>query len=459
MSMMSMKDAHSVIQQILGGPRVLEMPRLERIHNAMRVDGEFTPTVCMPPDAPRVYAELARKSHTDFLRLIIKEFSQAIKVEGYITKSDESARGPWWWWQRNQMDARQAGLTRSVLKYGASYALAYPGDFNGIAGPAVRCFSPRQMTAVYANDWDEWPMYALYTDRLHTVLVDAEGEYRFGVKNPSQQQLLDAALSPSVWSSNLEPIERRPHGMGFVPVVRYTDRWLLDGEMEYGIVEPLLSKQEHIDQIEYEKSVAQYTTAFRQRYVENWVPEDPSQELKSNPGAVWYIAAEDAEGNAVDVKVGEFSETDLTGYLNSGAQARRDLASLAQIPVHNLGIDGVSNISGDALEALNNSRNQEASEISTSLGESHEQLMRLFAYIDDDTLASEDYESEVRWADLNSRTYAQMVDGLSKLVAANIISPDDALDDVPGMTEQRAQRIRARGPIAPAETDPVASLD
>ena len=82
MSMMSMKDAHSVIQQILGGPRVLEMPRLERIHNAMRVDGEFTPTVCMPPDAPRVYAELARKSHTDFLRLIIKEFSQAIRSRG-----------------------------------------------------------------------------------------------------------------------------------------------------------------------------------------------------------------------------------------------------------------------------------------------------------------------------------------------------------------------------------------
>lgn len=451
---LSMNDAHGVIRDILANQRADEFPRLERIDEALRVKpyDEFEPTAIIPPDAPVLYKRLAFKAHTNYLRLALKEYAQLLKVDSYITESDEGARDPWYWWQRNRMDARQLGLARSTLKYGVGYAHVHRAEFgfgpSATTGPAARLFSPRQMTAVY-GDSDEWPMYALHVSRddlgvSHVTLIDEEREYIFGqahapaVVAPGLGHLSGASLANV---GNLEPIEWRQHGMGFTPVVRFMDRWLLEGEQQLGIIEPLMVLQERIDEVEYEKLIAQYFTAFRQRWVKNWTPETPEEELRSTPGAVWYVKSTNAAGETVNVEVGEFSQTSLDGYHTSAAAARRDFAAIAQIPTQNLGVDGVSNISGEALESMNSVRNLEAGEIATSMGESYEQLMRLFAFIDGNGAAAADHLSEVRWADFNQRTFGQMVDGLTKLVAADMMTPEDALEDVPGMTKQRAERI------------------
>jgi hypothetical protein len=104
------------------------------------------PSVEMPKDAPQVMKNLAWKSRTNFLPLILDTFAQQIKADGYIEANGTPSRA-WSYWQANGLDARQTGIHRSALQFGASYATVLPGD----TAPAIEGFSPRRMTAIYQD--------------------------------------------------------------------------------------------------------------------------------------------------------------------------------------------------------------------------------------------------------------------------------------------------------------------
>lgn len=445
---LSQLDALDAVKAILDGPRAYELPRLERIAEALKPTpescAEFTPTVQIPADAPPLMKELARKSQTNYLPLLVKTFGQVIKVEGYFSASDEGADDPWTWWQRNRMDARQTGLTRSALQYGAAYATALPGQYGrGEPGPVIGLHSPRTMTAVYQDpECDEWPMLALALDvdgqGYETLrLFDEEMVYSFGIERGPWPSGIYPASSVALQAGRLLFIDAQAHDTGVCPVVRYRDRNLLAGEEQMGIVEPLFAIQERIHETSFEMMVAQYFAAFRQRYVLGWVPKNEQEELKAGAARIWYLDEDPA-----DVSIGELGETDLTRYLDSAASAKRDFAAIGQIPAQWLGVDAISNISDATLAGLEAAKNREAGEITESLGESHEQLLRLCAYIAGNQSAADDYSSETRWADFESRSFAQTVDGLVKLASGLGLPGEIALEDVPGMTPQKLKRAQ-----------------
>lgn len=437
---LSKSQALATVKDILTGPRAQELPRLERIRAALkpRVEpGEFIPTVSIPKDAPRMMRELARRSETNYLPLLVKTFAQVIKMDGYFSASDEGAVDPYMWWQRNRMDSRQTGLTRSALQYGAAYATALPGTYGrGLPGPAISLFSPREMTALYQDpEADEWPMLAAAVDGDLVTLYDEEQLYRFGVESVRG---VNVPGSLDYGPDRLVYISDGAHNTGVCPVVRYRDRNLLAGEEQLGIVEPLMTIQERINETTFEMLVAQYFAAFKQRYVLGWVPKDEREELKAGAARIWYL-----DQNPADVKIGELSETDIRAYIESRASGIRDFSAIGQIPAQALGVDGISNISDATLAGLEAAKNRESSEITTSLGESHEQLLRLCAYIDGNQAAADDYSSEARWRDFEARSYAQTIDGLGKLVTMLGLPADIALEDVPGMTDQKLARAQA----------------
>jgi hypothetical protein len=184
---LSKEKALEAVKAILDGPRALEASRLSRIYEAMRPcrqPVDFKPSVQIPADAPPLMRELARKAETNYLPLLVKTFGQVIKVDGYLSASDQGKEDPWVWWQRNRMDSRQTGPTRAALKYGVSYATALPGTYGrGTPGPAVSLYSPREMTALYQDtEADEWPLFALGVDGNTVTLFDEEMRYRFGME-------------------------------------------------------------------------------------------------------------------------------------------------------------------------------------------------------------------------------------------------------------------------------------
>jgi hypothetical protein len=292
------KAALEAVNTVLTAQRPAEMARLNRIHEALEVrtgPGSYRATVEIPADAPPLMRELARKSETNYLPLLVKTFSQVMKVDGYTTASDEGGTDPWSWWQRARLDSRQTGLTRSALSYGAAYATALPGVYGGgLAGPSISTYSPRQMTALYQDpEADEWPMMAVAVDEggdgsAIVSLFDEDMIYRFGIETQPRTGF-DQALTLPYGSGSLTFLDAVAHNTGVTPVIRYRDRNLLAGEEQYGIVEPLMTIQERINETTFQMSVAQYFQAFKQRYVIGWVPKSEREELKAGAARMWYL--------------------------------------------------------------------------------------------------------------------------------------------------------------------------
>lgn len=386
--------------------------------------------------------QIAQDSQALFLPLVLDTFAQSMKVENFFG-GDRKQSSAWRFWQQNAMDAAQTGITRSTLQYGTSYAVVTKSPEGA---PLISGVSPRQMTTYYgeAYSWPgedgvstEWPILALEVKGNRMRLFDEEHVYYLGAKTIPPHP---GGWRESAWNSpnNLELIEPRAHGTGVPPVVRFRDRWLLDGEHQDGIVAPLLSLQNRIDRTSWEQGTAQYVAAFKQRYVIGWAPKDESDGMTMKASDVWFI-----DKPADKVKVGQFDETDLSGYIDSRQATVRDLAAIAQVPAQSLGANAISNISADGLAALESAKDRKASELETSLGESYEQVLRLCSHLDGDAEGASDFASEVKWADTTARSFAQTVDGLGKLATMLGVPAESLWEDVPGMTYERIQRIKA----------------
>lgn len=387
--------------------------------------GSGRPTVEMPKDAPQVMKNLAWKSRTNFLPLILDVFSQVMKVDGYIEANGKPSRA-WDYWQKNGLDARQTGIHRAALQYGAAYASILPGD----NAPVVHGYSPRRMTAIYEDpDVDEWPIMALDMNGPMIRLFDEEAVYLIGAEHEPVTGLGAQVLIPD--GTQWVFLEARHHDLGFCPVARFRDRMLLDGEEVFGVVEQLIDIQRRIDETEFEKAIAQYYQAFKQRYIIGWVPQSEQEALKTSASQLWTF--KDA-----DVKVGQLDGAAMDPYNASKDSALSDMAAIAQIPASALGNTTTSmrNVSPEAVASNDAGQDRKGSEIRTSFGETWEQVLRTAALIDGDQDAAGDASSQVRWKDMTTTSPGAIVDALGKMQQMLGIPAEMLWKRVPGWTDQ-----------------------
>lgn len=442
------ESALTAAKEMLFGPRALEAPRLNFIANAVTPPRRYNtwlnqttsgmfggPTVEMPSDAPQVMKNLAHKSRTNFLPLVLDTFAQLLKVDGYLEANGEESSA-WSYWQNNGLDARQTGIHRSALQFGASYATVLPGDLSGQPMPVIEGRSPRRMTAIYADpSVDDWPMMALDVNGPAVTLYDETSRYRFGIENYPRSGLGAAVVLTT--GQQLVFIDSQSHGMGFCPVVRFRDRMLLDGEEVMGLIEPLIDIQRRIDETTFGMLTAQYYAAFRQRYILGWEPESDSEALKTAVSSLWTFA--DGDGT---VKVGEFAETDLTRYIESKQSALSDMSAIAQVPTSafNSNSSAMRNVSPEAVASNDAGQDRKGGEFRTSLGESHELMLRTAAAIAGDTKASSDTSSQVRWKDMTTTSPGAIVDALGKMGQMLGIPVEMLWEKIPGFTDQDVDR-------------------
>lgn len=441
-SAMPPDTAQQVALNLLTGAKAFEWNRLQMLTDALKPHREWGKLeMQIPTDAPEAMKMLAEKSQANFLPLIVETFSQVMKVVDYISSDTNARSDAWQYWLNNSMNARQTGIHRSLLKYGASYVVCLPGD----NGPAMKGVSPLHMTAVYQDPInDQWPMFALQTDRRLIYLYDEVAEYVLGMENiptsnfgyPNWQNISDVTF-----------IESRAHGAGVCPVVRFRDSMLLEGEEQYGIIEPLLSVQRRINETNFGTMVAQYFSAFRQRWIMGWWPETQAEALKATAADVWLFKDQ-------DVKVGQFEETSPEYYVAAKRDAMQDLASLAQVPQQNLGVNGIANISAEALTALEEGKTRRTDEITTSVGDSWGQALRLCCHLAGDEDGAADFGAAVQWADQTARSMAATVDALGKL-GQMLGVPDELLwEDIPGWDHSKVERAKS----IRATADPLEAL-
>lgn len=416
-----------------------DRPHLEHVRNYL--SGRQAP-VYIPRDARREYRWIAEQSNVNVLPLVIDTIAQSLYVEGYRTTEDGRELEAWEHWQANRMDARQTGVHRAALSYGSAYVMVLPGD----RAPAWRPYSPLELTAAYADPVnDEWPQYAMTVRRvphLKTMsgsLIDATHRYWFTVEQVDSEQ-------PRV---SLDQVDE--HGVGWVPVVRYVNRFDLDGQL-LGEVEPLIAMQDQINSTTFNLLMAQQFGAFRQKWVTGFdVPRDeqdrPIEPFKAAVNRLFV-----AEGE--QTRFGEFDSTDLKGYLDSRESTLRNLSTVAQVPPHHL-IGQMSNLSAEALAAAEVQQTRKVQERKALFGESHEQVLRLSAFVAGDSEAFDrDEDAQVIWRDTEARNLAATVDALGKLTQMLGVPPEVLWERIPGVTAQDVERWKG----AAAAGDPLTSL-
>lgn len=404
--------------------------------------------IYVPRKASNEYRMLVDQARFNVMPLVVAVVAEDLFIDGYRPTSEtgrapSTDNAPIWdaVWQPNRMDARQAAIYRPAITYGYSYATVYPGDGSV---PVLTPYSPRKLTAIYEDEVnDEWPMYAMVA-RRQVVQAAEPGS------DPLASESVPAGVRLTVYDENFRyevtkteqgwsvADEAGEHGLGVVPVVRFLDEQGCDG-LPLGKVEPLLPVQRQLNQTTFGLLMAQQFSAFRQRWATGMTIEE---DANGNPVEPFQGGADKLlQNTSTDGKFGEFGQTDLDGYLNSRDKALLFISAIAQIPPHQLVIGtGISNISADALVALQTGHDHDIAEHKTSFGESTEQMLRLAGKAMGDGEAWEDTSAQVVWRDTTPRSLAQVADALGKLATQLGIPPEALWEKIPGVTDQDIDR-------------------
>lgn len=391
----------------------------------------------VPEGSNEELSDLAKMSVKNVLSLVRDAFAQNLAVVGFRSPEATENEPVWALWQRHRLDARQAEVHRPSVTYGVGYGVALRD--------AVRFRSPRQLFAVYSDPQiDEWPVYALETWVDTTgrkpvrkgALLDGDTVYPvvLGSYTGGASQRISAAIDPDE-----QPYK---HGSNVCPVVRFVNA--RDAEdMVCGEIYPLIGLQRAINAVNFDRLVVSRFGAFPQKYAIGWAPADRDELLRASSSALWTFEDD-------TVKVGTLAAAGVEPYNAILEEMVAHVAMTAQIPVAAV-TGNVTNLSAEALAMAEAPHQRKLAEKRQSFGESWEQLLRLLGKLND---VKVDDSAEVIWRETEARSFAQVVDGIGKLVAAGV-PIGTLLDDVPGWTQQRADAARQQ--IADS-VDPIAAL-
>ena len=425
-------DATGQAQQLLNFHRA-EREHLDKIRRYWKAKQRLPGII--PHSAPAEVRAMARIARVPVCDIVVNSLAQSLFVDGFRAEIETDAGpedrnvGAWQVWQANRFDRWQSGIHRPAIAYGTAYGLVLPseGDI-----PVMRGASPRSLTALYGDDPD-WPQVALEKTGPRTFkMYDEEAEYFFaftGDRTNADRRELDL-------------IETRTHGFAVCPVVRFLDEVDPDADDEVdevdevlsGQVAPLMPLQDQIDLTTFGLLVAQHYSAFRQRYAIGWVAESETQLIKAAASQLWTF-----EDHPDEVKLGEFEETNLDGYIKSREASLRHAATLSQTPVHEL-IGELVNLSAEALAAAEAGRDRKVDERKVGFGESWEQMFWLAGQAIRQETPD---DAQVVWRDTSARSFAATVDALGKLTQMLHIPPQALWERVPGATQQDIRRWEA----------------
>ncbi|MEO6081570.1 MAG: phage portal protein [Umezawaea sp.] len=407
-------EAADVARRVLD--RWPDQARNERIHRYVQGDHDLP---FAPRNAKAHYLWTLRKSRTNWCRLLMQLLSQNLFVDG-VRATDASAveSTAWRHWQGNRMTRRQSAVHRAALKYGTAFVTVLPGD----PGPVIKGYSPREMSVFYADDSDEWPVYALQKSQSWTSsgprplyrLYDDRSVYYLAADS-------DGSLSY---------VEHRDHNAGVTPVIRFVDEDDLDADTP-GVVEPVLDIQDRLNHATFLLMMAGEHGAHRQRWAAG-LELDEGDEPPIGPDRLLH-------SDSPETRFGSFDATPLGGYVEVLEQVLRHLAAITQTPPHAL-LGSLTNLSADALAAAESGLQRRVGERRTSYGESWEQVLRLACLLAGDVAGWNDTSAQVRWRDTETRSLAAVVDAWGKAVTMLGVPQRATWERLPGVTDTDVHR-------------------
>lgn len=414
--MLSRSDVTSLVGDELLPKAIAQAQEAEVIDKWHRVKNDAPK---LPHKATKEHKDLSAVSMTGWLRLIVTTLVQALYIEGF-NNSDGSTSPAWGHWQANGMDARQIPLHRAAIAHGQAFATVTPGDL----GPVIRGHSMRHFYAAWDDAAvDDHPVYALrhWNGDRDLKLYEADAVWTL------RMEKRDGA---SEGTPVIQSVTRHPAGV--CPVVRFANTIDLDGRCESEI-EPLIPNAARIDLDTQHRLLVQHFQAWAVRVLTGIEkPEDSTEaELERRRLAIediLILASPDSSATTLP-------PTPMNGIIEAKESDIRDLAAVSQTPPHYM-LGSIVNLSAEALAAAEAGHQRKGVERKHTLGESHEQMLRLAAWVAGDAVTAQDFAAQVRWADMESRSLSQVADALGKLSQMLGIPPQVLWDRIPGWTSQ-----------------------
>lgn len=406
-------------------------------------DGRHTDPYA-PRDATEQIRDLQRRSITNLVPLLVNLPAQVSFVDGYRRGVDEPEDGEpsrkvarstpeYKLWQKNRMDARQSTIYRAALTYGHAFAHVNNLDPDNVK---IEILSTRNTVAFFDDPVNDIRPSRALTIKSHPRSADIPGLAVFW--DAESRTEINYNFDGS-FTQRGEPI---PHGLGSCPVVRYTC-YIDDEGTTCGVITPIIPLQDRVNQATFSTNVTSDFGAFKVRTAAGLVPNvkldansEPVVDTDGNPQYEPIVVSQARMllSDDPETKFGQLDETPMDGYLKGEDQAIKNLASAAQFPLHAL-LGNVSNLSAEALAALEAQFIRLKDSLHTSWGESHEELFRLLALAVGDAEGAESFGGEVRWRDMSQKSFSATLDGLGKMVETLQVPKQGAWSMVPGVTD------------------------
>lgn len=392
----------------------------------------------VPEDTGDEVKALAKLSVKNILGGIRDTWTRNLSVVGYRRSTAIENDPAWAAWQRNRMDARQKEVHKPTVTYGAAYVKVLKV---GTPRPVWTPRSPRQLLAVYRDpSQDAWPEYALETwidntdakPRRKGMLLDDVYIYGFDLGDIPMQEKDPNRSQPISVREFDEPIE---HGATFggepvCPVIRFVNDRDADDQI-IGEIAPLILDQQAINNVNFDRMLVSRFGAQPQKVISGWTGSD-SETLRASAKRVWTF--EDP-----DVKAYTLGAASVSGYTELIDSMKADVYEKAGLaPTKN---GKLINLSAEALALAGKDENEKLTDKRESLGESWEQVLQLDAEMDGDSETAFDTAAEVVWRDTEARSFAQVVDGITKL-AQQGVPIESLLSMIPSMTQQQIRGIQ-----------------
>lgn len=397
------------------------------------------------------FAERFPEYSANFMATVVDKHRERLQVQGIRyggeTGADDDA---WGWWQDNRLDAESPRLFRAGLTSGSSYVLVWPNE-DGV--PEASLESAREVVVETApgKAWKRLAALKRFVDDdgyLRAELYLPDGIYTFR----STQR--DIEFSSTRWFGFARwaryavgdewPIPNRIGVVPIVPFVHLPDEWN-EGTSK---IERVASNQDAINKFRADAFVAAEFASFRQRWAIGLdIPVDPvsGQPIETFRAAVdrlWVVPPPDPEdypnGNAPEVKFGEFDVTPLAPFYEAIAGELRMVGVNGPVPYHYLLPQSGQPPSGDSLRAQESALVAAVLDTQLEWSDGIEELFRLNFLFRDDARAQQ-RQREVIWRDPEVQSEGEQVDALLKKRAMGV--PDVALwEQMRGVTQQTIKR-------------------
>lgn len=338
-------------------------------------------------------------------------------------------------WKVNNLDQRLQAVLCDALSLGAAYWVVWVDEYGHatISPESARHMVverhpvTREVTGAVKR-WFVKDHNGVLVDE-HVVAYDAHEIVHYTRGGNNTLDVIDTITNP----------------LGVVPVVAMVNYDRLDDEVGYSVIDDLADLVDALSKILADVLTASESVARPRRWATGVDLEDREDEFTADGGVVDVSPldgqamspfGEDSTFMAVEneaAKFGQLPGADLKGYETAVNILVQQIQATSGLPPHMLGITTANPSSADAIRAAEASLTARAESRIRVLGLALEQAMRLLVAIDRGVDVA-NVEVELRWASPATSSKAQEVDAITKLVALNILTVDEAREQM-GITQ------------------------